>query len=165
MNVVRLPFRSRRQSQPSLKPLPDWARDAFAEKATKIFGDLQRRRVDNTMSEAEIVLIFVHYLYGLVATALPDAEPSVTLGFLLELADSSLNADDVTRALQASPPPVSTPIGRVIRGAEMLGRRDAEAILASFNGTAGDPASEPTTTVASAELNKTIQPDSKGRTP
>lgn len=160
MNVVRLPF----SSQQSLNPVSDRARDAFAEKAAKIFGDLLRRRLDNTLSEADIVLIFVHYLYGVVATALPDAEPSVVLGFLMELADSSLNADDVTRALHVSPP-VGTSIGRVIRGSEMLGRRDAETILASLSGTAGGTASEPTTTVASAAPTKTIQSELKGETP
>jgi hypothetical protein len=164
MNAVGLSFRPWGRSESAPEPLNGRTRDIFAKKAANIFGDLHRRLLDNTLSETEVALIFVHYLYGAVSTAFPDAKPSSALGLLADLAEGYLSSADVMCALNAPAPPEDTSIGRVVRGIEMVGRRDGETILAALSDTTAGNAPEHTI-VASVGLNQTDQSDAKGEFP
>lgn len=135
MSSAFLSFSSRRQPQPvSPLLLSNDVRDALAAQAGLVLEKLSKRFA-RSMSDAEFVLVFVHYLYGAVTTVLHDAEPGEWLGLLHELASRFLRSVDVACAIHATPPDTGTPIGRVLRSAEQFGRSDAEAILASLRRT------------------------------
>ncbi|ACL62634.1 hypothetical protein [Methylobacterium nodulans] len=83
-------------------PLGSRTCERIASKARSV-EQAMRERFAAQWSAAQIDLLYLHYLYGVVMTALPDAEPRVQIGFLRHLAGRSLTTDAVTTALHACP--------------------------------------------------------------
>lgn len=87
-----------------------------------------RSRFGTERSAADIDLLLVHYLHGLVTTVLPDGAPSAHLALLRHLAALTLEPDATGVALTTVPPAGDTVLGRLLASAETIGVRDAQAI-------------------------------------
>lgn len=98
-----------------------------------------RRRYSDSLSPAEVDLVFLHYLYGIVVTVIDQPSSVLFLEMLRHLAELSLPAEAVTAALHAVPPASDGPYARMVRLAEQLGRRDGGAAAARAEIAADEP--------------------------
>lgn len=88
-----------------------------------------RARLSQQLRAAEVDMVFVHYLYGVVSAAMGQASPEARLGMLQHLAGVALPNDALTIALHAEPPTGSSSCARMVLIAEQVGRRDGEGGL------------------------------------
>lgn len=108
------------------------------EQKTRSTEAMLRQRYSRGGSASEVDLILCHYLYGLVAVAMPAASPTLLLGILRHLGSLVLPSDAVTAALFTQAPGQETSLGRMIWLAEQAGRREGEAIHSVADTTTND---------------------------
>lgn len=84
-----------------------------------------RQRLGSGWSDSDVELVFLHYLYGLVAMSLPAAEPEATVDALRSFALLAMDEDAFAKVVQIAPPSGNDPLARAVIAAEELGRRDA----------------------------------------
>lgn len=110
-------------------------RERLAEKASSVERAM-RQRFGADFAEADVSLVYIHYLFGAVMAAVPDAGAREKIDLLRNVAERSLSPEAVTKALNTAPAADNPVLTRMLDVAEGLGRRDAETIcLGSPAGT------------------------------